>query len=64
MIKLSFYNYKEYVTFMRRNGFDWFEINYYKDKLDELEELLNESERELTEGEMQQRALNEYIANI
>ena len=55
MGKLYFYNYSEYIAFMKRNGFDEFEINYYKDRLNELE---------LTEEEKQQRALNEYIANI
>ena len=64
MGKLYFYNYSEYIAFMKRNGFDEFEINYYKDRLNELEELLNEPEQELTEEEKQQRALNEYIANI
>lgn len=64
MGKLYFYNYNEYIAFMKRNGFDDFEINYYKDRLNELEELLNESEEELTEQEKQQREYNEYIASI
>lgn len=64
MGKLYFYNYREYITFMKRNGFDDFEINYYKDKINELEELLNESKQKLTEEEKEQKALNEYIANI
>lgn len=64
MGKLYFYNYSEYIAFMKRNGFDDFEINYYKDKINELEELLNESKQKLTEEEKEQKALNEYIANI
>ena len=45
-------HYNEFVSFMLHYGFDWYDINYYKDRLDELKQVMNNyalSERERNE---------------
>lgn len=52
-------HYNEYISFMLHYGFDWNDINYYKDNLEELKQIMNNYT--ITEDDKKEMVKNTYI---